>query len=68
MVQLKMTQFKTGALPSPKSYFKMNNLSCVQKMELVRCRIWGNTIGDNFRSGKKIILNQIRCKDDEKRS
>jgi hypothetical protein len=52
MVQIRLTRFKTGTTYNPKSYFNMNNLSPIQKMELVRCRIWGNTIGDNYASGK----------------
>ena len=52
MVQLKLTNFKTGINPNPRSGFNMTNLSPFQKMQLTYCRIWGTTIGDNIRSGK----------------
>ena len=52
MVQIRLSRFKTGEVFNPKSYFNMNNLTPLQKMELVKCRIWGNTVGDNFSSGK----------------
>jgi hypothetical protein len=54
MVQLKLTNFKTGFRYNPRLNYNLNNLSPYQKMELVRCRIWGNTIGDNLPSGIKI--------------
>lgn len=55
MVQIRLTQFKTGQVYNPKSYFNIHSLTPMQKMQLVRCRIWGNTIGDNFKSGKFFI-------------
>jgi len=55
MVQIRLSRFKTGTPYNPKSYFNMNNLTSLQKMELVRCRIWGNTIGDNYASGRIIF-------------
>lgn len=58
MVQLKLTSFKTGYRYNPRSYFNINNLTSFQKMELVRCRIWGNTVGDNLPSGKSKFIYQ----------
>jgi hypothetical protein len=55
MVQIRLTQFKTGQVYNPKSYFNIHSLTPMQKMQLVRCRIWGNTIGDNIKSGKNIL-------------
>ena len=51
MVQIKLTNFNTGNFYNPRSYLNINNLSPYQKMQLVRCRIWGTTIPDNLPSG-----------------
>ncbi len=66
MVQLKLTSFKTGTRYNPSSYFKMNNLTSTQKLELVRCRIWGNTIGDNQPSGNFVLYHELRFEKNEK--
>ena len=58
MVQLKLTNFKTGKKFNPRSEYNLNNLTPTQKMNLTYCRIWGTQIGDNIRSGNKIIKNQ----------
>ena len=52
MVQLRLTNFKTGMRPNPRSGFNLENLTPFQKMQLTYCRIWGTSIGDNIRSGK----------------
>ncbi len=62
MVQNWLTQFKTGVRYNPKLNFNMNNLTPQQKLELVRCRIWGNTVGDNYKSG---ILNFKENRDEK---
>ena len=58
MVQLRLTNFKTGRKPNPRSEFNLNNLTPTQKMTLTYCRIWGTQIGDNIKSGSKIMKNQ----------
>lgn len=55
MVQLRLTNFKTGMRPNPRSGFNLENLTPFQKMQLTYCRIWGTSIGDNIRSGKILI-------------
>ncbi len=63
MVQSRLTQFKTGSLFNPRSFINIHSLTPLQKMMLVRCRVWGNTIGDNYKSGilffKLIILYYV---------
>jgi hypothetical protein len=60
MVQLRLTQFKTGIPYNPRSYFNIHSLTNNQKMQLVRCRIWGNTIGDNYKSGLRHFRKDLR--------
>jgi hypothetical protein len=52
MVQQRLISLKTGIHPNPRQLFNVPQLSPLQKMQLVRCRIWGNTIGDNYKTGK----------------
>lgn len=59
MVQIRLSQLKTGDLYNPKVFYVGANLTNLQKMELVRCRIWGNTIGDNFKSGSKRLRKDL---------
>ncbi len=63
MVQLRLTNFKTGMRPNPRSGFNLENLTPFQKMQLSYCRIWGTSIGDNIRSGKfitQILINKFK--------
>ena len=39
--------------PSPLTSLNMNNLTGKQKLDLIRCRIFGTMIGGNYRSGYK---------------
>lgn len=57
MVQLRLTNFKTGSRPNPRLAFNMENLTPFQKMQLTYCRIWGTSIGDNIKSGIINIIN-----------
>lgn len=59
MVQAKLTNFKTGTIPSPRRLFNMTKLTPTQQLQLVYCRIWGTTIPDNFRSGMKYFRKNI---------
>ena len=47
------TNFKTGIKPSPVRKFNMTNLTNIQKLMLVRNRIFGTTINENYRTGAK---------------
>lgn len=62
MVQLRLTNFKTGIKPNPRSGFNLQSLTPFQKMQLTYCRIWGTSIGDNIRSGKnnRFKLHQFK--------
>ena len=51
MPQFRLSNFKTGINPTPKSLMNLNNLTPTQKMSLVYSRIWGTHIGDNYKSG-----------------
>lgn len=45
MVYLKLPTFKTGVNPTIRAQYDMNNLAPSQKLDLVRCRIFGTNIG-----------------------
>ena len=53
MVYIRFPRLKTGVSVSQKSAFDPKNLLPAQKMWLARNRIWGNIIGNNYRSGYK---------------
>jgi hypothetical protein len=49
------SNFKTGRAPCEKKLFNMTNLTPTQKLQLGANRIFGTTIGDGYKSGRKII-------------
>ena len=53
------SNFKTGRAPCEKKLFNMANLTPTQKLQLGANRIFGTTIGDGFRSGRKILKKTV---------
>jgi hypothetical protein len=60
MVHFRFTNFKTGVRPSPLRKFDMENLTPTQKLTLVRNRIFGTALNDNYRTGANILKAQIQ--------
>ena len=57
---LKFKTFKTGISPSMKSLFNLNNLTGQQKLDLIKCRIFGGMIGGNLRNGLKLLKQNLK--------
>lgn len=49
------SNFKTGRPPCEKKFFNMVNLTATQKLQLGAMRIFGTTVGDGYKSGRKIL-------------
>lgn len=60
MPYIKYLTFKTGINPSVRSRFDINNLTGTQRLQLTSCRIFGNMIMGNQKSGRKEMRRNMR--------
>ena len=50
---------KTGHSPCEIIKYKLAALTPTQKLKLTQCRIFGNTIGDNYKSARNVLTDRI---------